>query len=1082
MEHLALEVFDRDGGGSKYAFLPDDTSITITETSEIFDSGDIWSHAFTLNIPANAHIFGTAGEMHGSRLHEQIDKRRARLWVEGLPLYYGYLRLDDEVEVDANGDIDISFESGQKTFKDMVDGIKANQVPMMGDVLIGMALDRKRTLLRAGAKVSISGGRIVGNVDDGTLEISNVKLVGTENFAQEFPKYVRPDGIFQTLGGNPFVIEKGETINTDNPYDDVHPYCNTSICYQKYAYKDNNGSLEKNPVREYKVSEPRRINPAPNFFVIYWLRSLMKHLNIHVSENQMSGIEDLRRLFFVNTKCAYKTKDDVSYTGNYVHFGPQSPLVPLPTEEEPAWELNVRGFAASRPSRAQLSHVGYNIAPSPKWHKAYATSENFPDADIDDVIKAIESGFGIRLLFDKNYTKVRIVLLCNVLRSREVHKLACDVTDQPVKIENSIRGFRLTYGGSDDNTDYVYKGFVLAKQKSDGEWITEEDEHDYSQWDMTLHYNDIRGKVGMLNKTCYVDMKTGNAYIVKIDKDYKDASGNAFPSLFECAGFMDAEDGDCTGSEETIKEINIGFVPAQVNAVGKESQTVILTASRGSTNYEITVGDRQFYSIFLGEEMGVTCNFTLSGSRSGGGETELIDMTPEEVLAITNDSLEWGQAGYGEGSTATKDEARWQSGLFEVATAAPVVVTDENGSETFVIHAGQRTYNASITGWVRDGYRIYLDDNYDVTDDLLSPLEKHEWGLVLSIMRGTDGEFTDAQIDYSKDLIEDEDNDTWDIIPGAKAISHFDTCDDYGYIWDYGAKIGYSGYDYGDKILSEAGFANQCNLKARKGPVPNSTEAVTNLIDSYITLSGFELWIVTEQGYYVTGAEITDNSSNSHILRICCVKSDGTLISRAAILAYIGYLQNGTSNASPADVNEILRRDSTGATVTYGSSSSVFLQNMIIAIDYDVTTVNDIIQSACDAYLKGNEVAFYASSSPDFDQDGRFSLKLRAEKPNPFFDPTQPENDTTNRRYLEITTPELRKRGLMDKFYKEFSYWIRNARIAKLKVRIGLAELRSIDKTVRQRVCDITGFIKKMQYRIDMQSGLGEVEMEVWYL
>ena len=39
-----------------------------------------------------------------------------------------------------------------------------------------------------------------------------------------------------------------------------------------------------------------------------------------------------------------------------------------------------------------------------------------------------------------------------------------------------------------------------------------------------------------------------------------------------------------------------------------------------------------------------------------------------------------------------------------------------------------------------------------------------------------------------------------------------------------------------------------------------------------------------------------------------------------------------------------------------------------------------------------------------------------------------------------------------------------------------------IDKTVRQSICDITGFIKKMQYRIDMQSGLGEVEMEVWYL
>ena len=89
MEHLRLEIFDLEGTGSKFAWLPEDASITITDTSEVFASGDVWSHSFTLNVRANAHIFGTAGDMHGSRLHEQINKRRARLWVEEVALYYG---------------------------------------------------------------------------------------------------------------------------------------------------------------------------------------------------------------------------------------------------------------------------------------------------------------------------------------------------------------------------------------------------------------------------------------------------------------------------------------------------------------------------------------------------------------------------------------------------------------------------------------------------------------------------------------------------------------------------------------------------------------------------------------------------------------------------------------------------------------------------------------------------------------------------------------------------------------------------------------------------------------------------------
>lgn len=64
MEHLRLEIFDRNGTGSSFAMLPDDASITITDTSEVFGKGDLWSYSFTLNVLANAHLFGSAGDMH----------------------------------------------------------------------------------------------------------------------------------------------------------------------------------------------------------------------------------------------------------------------------------------------------------------------------------------------------------------------------------------------------------------------------------------------------------------------------------------------------------------------------------------------------------------------------------------------------------------------------------------------------------------------------------------------------------------------------------------------------------------------------------------------------------------------------------------------------------------------------------------------------------------------------------------------------------------------------------------------------------------------------------------------------------
>ena len=123
----------------------------------------------------------------------------------------------------------------------------------------------------------------------------------------------------------------------------------------------------------------------------------------------------------------------------------------------------------------------------------------------------------------------------------------------------------------------------------------------------------------------------------------------------------------------------------------------------------------------------------------------------------------------------------------------------------------------------------------------------------------------------------------------------------------------------------------------------------------------------------------------------------------------------------------------------------------------------------------------YNGSQPGIGPTDRISLKLRAEKLNPYFDASQPEGDG-NRRYLDIESEALRKRGLADQFYQEYSYWVRNARIAKRTVRMELAQLMAIDKTKRVRVGDVTGFIRKMQYTVSRDTGLGLVTMEIMYI
>ena len=1076
MEHLALEILSREkNGASQYAWLPENASISITDTSEIFDKGNVWSHDFQLNIPANAHIFGTAGEMHGSRLHEQIDKRKARLWVEGLSLFLGYLRLADEVEVDKDGNVDVTFESGQKTFEEMIEGAKANQVPISDDILIGMAVDRERELLRLNAEIKITHRvfELFGGYTD-YIGIKNVRLVRNDFKSQIFPKFVRPDGTWKESDtDDEYTLSVADTINTDIAYDDGHPYCNVTICYQDREYKSNGSSMEENAIRGYHVSSPRRINPAPNFYVLYWFKLLMKHLGITIEENQMLNVEDLCRLFFVNTKCAYKTKDDKTYRGDYMPFGKSSPFVPQPSTEEPSWSIKAEPtweksfFEASDTDEAVMTNVGVGVE-NITWQPAYATSGNFPDVDIQEVINGLESGFGVRLAFNKDYTLVRVLLLRNIFRSQDIHEVQGTIISAE-KRDNCIRGFRLTYGGGEDNTAYNYKGFLLAKKKNEGNWELPPEAHDYTKFEFYENYTPILNNAKRLSPTCYVAMNTGNSYVVKIDEDFKDASNDPFPSLFECAQYMDAEDGNCTGEDETIEEVHINFTPAFMSAVFEASGN-----PDANTPYPANVDYSRVgmnYAFFISKEMGVPYKNADSAAQYLGQSNNYkraIDTTPSEFLEKMKDSLIYSNGGY----TNTKEEPQYRSGLLEVATPVSFKATDENGNEIISFTKNGWTFTYKLTGWIREGYRLYLDDNFKITDEMLSPLEDVDWGLSLGILRGSTSSLYAGRTIYESDTEEGEGNDYWITMPGDSASANPDTCNDMGELWLRSTMQPFTGYEYGDKLLAEAGCTNQCNLKTRKGPHPRRPD-VYNIIDSYYTSDRPRLLLLSNEGYYATADTIMSADGDTYTIWLCCVNGNNALMRYDFMQEYISYLQNGIDNTPPTDIDTILARDAAGHTW-----QGIYASNMIIGIN--PTKPSDVLKNVATYYNEGNAIACY-----DYDDEtstsGAVSLKLRAEKPNPDFDPKQPESEN-NRRYLEITNPNLRGRGLMDQFYKEYSYWVRNARIARMTVRMELAQLLDIDKTKRVRVGDITGFIRKMEYQVSNQSGLGLVTMEIMYI
>ena len=119
----------------------------------------------------------------------------------------------------------------------------------------------------------------------------------------------------------------------------------------------------------------------------------------------------------------------------------------------------------------------------------------------------------------------------------------------------------------------------------------------------------------------------------------------------------------------------------------------------------------------------------------------------------------------------------------------------------------------------------------------------------------------------------------------------------------------------------------------------------------------------------------------------------------------------------------------------------------------------------------------------------RLTLRLRAEKPNPAYDPSDPSSTVVlpgsgesvpNTPFLPIAETAA-KRGLGDKFYAKYAYWLTHHKTAILECTIELATLVNIDLTKRVRIGDYTGFINKIDYSIN-DNGVGDVLIELYYL
>ena len=600
--------------------LPEDQSIDIEEQNPMFHDVEMHSYPVELPFDNNRAVFGNIDDVNSSLRAVDVEGQTARIFVSGLPFRTSILHVQEDVVL--NDSISVNFDSRTKTFKDMIQDMKCREVPVDDNIKIGQKIGDINLNFTYQVMCRMA---VFGEFDHGESTSYGTWIEELEGRTGSDSRIFTPPalgfskpGVCSVLSGStkdysqpditvkePDYIEK--YINVSQPYPTAK-YCNTRVCYQHHAFDEEKGTSDdivdptKDDQRNNNGYGPYWVLPADRpasgicFYVAYFLERLFKHLGVAYDMTALTSIEDFNYMAFINTDCKYSERlstgqgagalgsiDAINKWLNDRGCGGQ-----VAFEEKEAWEgIEVSSFTDKDGNtykkgdhyyeeglRRDINNLKQYVEVEQMniladVHDMYATSDNFPDATVTEVIESLENAFGCRFAYDHEINKVTVILLRDMFRQRD----SLGNAKTPIKLNGivtsirpmteKITGVRVLYGAESDSQEQR-ENVRTGKRDYD----TDFDYIDYPE-DRTYikPYSEVMEKIEATDMSVYVDPNTGNAIRIKVDKDATTAK-EMKPVAFEVGAFKGVEEGDCSkDNDDYIKEISIGFTPLVVNDV-----------------------------------------------------------------------------------------------------------------------------------------------------------------------------------------------------------------------------------------------------------------------------------------------------------------------------------------------------------------------------------------------------------------------------------------------------------------------------------------------------------------------------------
>lgn len=602
-EHLSLKI------RGQYATLPQDFAIDVEDVNPLFNDYESYTFDAALPIEANRHIFKDMDNIKSDKRLIDIENDTMQIVAEGIPFRTGRLQTSEGENIDNS--ISISMISSTRTIQDMVADMTCRDVPvkdkiqigeMIGDVLAEIQYSWELRWKSSGKDGFLSWGSY-SVAEEGSSNETLSHTFPLQALGFSLPAICKTKNNLEEAeqsGGKP-VIEKS-FINVSDEYP-TKTYCNGRVCYTHYKEEEDGTSGKTVSTSEdldpYFVLEADRPQSGICFYVLYFLDCLFHYLGFYYDKSKLLTVGDMKRLAFFTTHCKYDLERKYPDKGI------------IGVDENITYDLTsidqINKWLSSRQTKGELSleyekakalesivmdgeiyKVGEELPNSQKLEKAefkvkdvsmsakanimnmYANSKNFPDVSVSSILDSLWGSFGIRFITDYEKMIVRPVFIRDVFRDTSAPiKLNARLVNV-YKISEKVTGVRMKYSAESDPKEQQNNiRYGIKDYNTDYDYI------DYSKVNSKLNYLNIIKKNGSSDKTCYIDLNTGNAYRIKVNKDSTKVD-ELKPAIFEVGGYKGVEIGDCSSiNEDFVIKLESEFDPLIFNDVNGRKEKMV---------------------------------------------------------------------------------------------------------------------------------------------------------------------------------------------------------------------------------------------------------------------------------------------------------------------------------------------------------------------------------------------------------------------------------------------------------------------------------------------------------------------------